>query len=63
MSLLHIFVNKNKRNLKEIDPEDIFLESTNLSNFDQDNFEGRFERLIEKKLFYFSGFNFWFFYI
>jgi penicillin-binding protein 2 len=53
MSLLHIFVNKNKRNLKEIDPEDIFLESTNLSNFDQDNFEGRFERLIEKKLFYF----------
>ncbi len=53
MSLFHIFANKNKRNTKEIDPEDIFLESTNLSNLDQDNFEGRFEKLIEKKLFYF----------
>jgi penicillin-binding protein 2 len=55
MSLFHIFVNKNKKKIKEIDPEDIFLESTNLSNFDQDNFEGRFEKLIEKKLFYLIG--------
>lgn len=44
--------NTNK-NRSEIEPEDIFLDSSNLSNLDSDSFEGRFEKNISQKSFYF----------
>jgi penicillin-binding protein 2 len=41
------------RKYKDIDPEDIFLDSTNLPGFDEHSFEGRIERPIESRTFLF----------
>lgn len=41
------------RKYRDIDPEDIFLDSTNLPGFDEHSFEGRIERPIENKTFTF----------
>ncbi len=39
---------KNKRRKTEINPEDIFIDSSNLPAFDKDQFEGRIERPIDQ---------------
>ncbi len=51
---------KRNRSLKEneIAPDEIFLDSSNLPNFDVDQFEGRFEKPITKKTVLILG---WFF--
>ncbi len=41
------------RKYRDIDPEDIFLDSTNLPGFDEHSFEGRIERPIEDQTFLF----------
>ena len=38
---------KNKRNIF-VDPDEIFLDSKNLQNFDRQQFEGRIEKPIPK---------------
>ena len=48
------------RKYKDIDPEDIFLDSTNLPGFDEHSFEGRIERPIENRTFLFIKFMFLF---
>lgn len=45
--------NKIGRKYRDIDPEDIFLDSTNLPGFDEHSFEGRIERPIENRTFLF----------
>ena len=42
-----ILKNKNKNTL--VDPDEIFLDSKNLQNFDRQQFEGRIEKPISKK--------------
>jgi penicillin-binding protein 2 len=51
---------KNKTN-SLVDPDEIFLDSKNLLNFDRQQFEGRIERPIPKKTVYFLGILFLFF--
>lgn len=49
---------KKKRNRKikySIDPDEIFLDSKNLENFDQQQFEGRIEKQIPKRTIVFLG--------
>lgn len=56
MWLNRIFVNiRRNKKIKEINPEDIFAESSNVSKFDDHNFEGRFESPIDSKMFLFLG--------
>ncbi len=41
-----------------VEPDEIFLDSKNLQNFDQQQFEGRIEKPISKKTIFFVGFFF-----
>lgn len=54
------FFNKNyfSTKYKEIDPDEIFLDSRNLSAFNRQQFEGQIEKPISKKSLYFSGLSF-----
>jgi penicillin-binding protein 2 len=45
----NIFAGKSKKSGREIDPDEIFLDSKNLPDFDRNQFEGRFEKPISKK--------------
>ena len=53
-----------KRKIKNsnpfVEPDEIFLDSKNLQNFDRQKFEGRIEKPIPKKLFYFWVFFLYF---
>jgi hypothetical protein len=40
---------RKKRIRREIDPDEIFLDSKNLPNFNTQQFEGRIEKAISKK--------------
>lgn len=40
---------KNKKRINFVEPDEIFLDSTNLENFDRQQFEGRIEKTIPKK--------------
>jgi penicillin-binding protein 2 len=44
------FFNRGKSKHKEIEPDEIFLDSSNLSNFDTDQFEGRLEKPISQPM-------------
>ncbi|MBI2099946.1 MAG: hypothetical protein HYT48_01235 [Candidatus Vogelbacteria bacterium] len=44
-----------KQNGRELDPEEIFLDSSNLPRFDVNQFEGRIEQPIKKSAFYILG--------
>src|SRR3989344_3154510 len=46
--ILKIF-KKSKKVNSEVDPDEIFLDSKNLPNFDRQQFEGRIEKPIPKK--------------
>ncbi len=50
-----IFIRKKKYRVVEIDPDEIFLDSENLPNFDRYQFEGRIEKPISKKTAIASG--------
>ena len=50
------FTRWNKRSYQDIDPDLIFLDSKNLPDFDLYQFEGRLEKPISPKSFYFFGF-------
>lgn len=50
-------VNRKRIN-KDIDPDEIFLDSKNLPNFNTQQFEGRLEKPIPKKSIYFISFSF-----
>jgi penicillin-binding protein 2 len=50
-----IFKGKNKSKGVEIEPDEIFLDSTNLPDFDRNQFEGRIEKPISKKTFAAAG--------
>ena len=43
------FFRKHKRHTSDIDPDEIFLDSKNLPNFNTQQFEGRLERAIPKR--------------
>lgn len=47
--------NRNKRNYRDISPDEIFLDSKNLPDFDLYQFEGRLERPISNDVFNFLG--------
>ncbi|MCF7833940.1 MAG: hypothetical protein K9L98_03535 [Candidatus Pacebacteria bacterium] len=47
-------IKKSKKNIG-VDPDEIFLDSQNLENFDQQQFEGRIEKAISKKTIIFLG--------
>ena len=49
---------KNKIKSNFVDPDEIFLDSKNLENFDRQQFEGRIERPISKKNINFLGISF-----
>jgi penicillin-binding protein 2 len=51
--LKNYFKKKTKQNYKPIDPDEIFLDSQNLPDFNKDQFEGRIERPIGKNIFTF----------
>jgi penicillin-binding protein 2 len=44
--------NQYKRREKDIDPDEIFIDSSNLPNFDTDQFEGRLEKSISQRSLY-----------
>jgi penicillin-binding protein 2 len=48
-----IFKKQYNRRHKDIDPDEIFLDSKNLPNFNQQQFEGRLEKAIPKSSIYF----------
>src|SRR3989339_1552833 len=56
-------ITKNKIKYKNnfVDPDEIFLDSQNLQNFDRQQFEGRIERPIPKKTILLLGILFLFF--
>ena len=54
----HDGVNKNKNTF--VEPDEIFLDSKNLQNFDRQQFEGRIEKSITKKTIYYLGMFFLF---
>jgi penicillin-binding protein 2 len=59
MSLSRIFTTrKNKNKNTEIDPEDIFMESLNVSAFSTHELEGRFEKSIQPNVFLFLAAGF-----
>ena len=45
----------NKRKILTVEPDEIFLDSKNLQNFDLQQFEGRIEKTIPKKTILFLG--------
>ena len=47
--------NKKNSRLDEIDPDEIFLDSKNLPNFNTQQFEGRLEKAIPKRSIFFLG--------
>jgi penicillin-binding protein 2 len=47
--------NKYKERSKSMDPDEIFIDSENLPNFDVDQFEGRIEKPISRRTFIFFG--------
>jgi penicillin-binding protein 2 len=47
--------NKSKLNIKDINPDEVFLDSKNVSGFEQEQFEGRIEKPITKKTFSYVG--------
>jgi len=47
--IVRLFKNKSKKKNFMVDPDEIFLDSKNLQNFDQQQFEGRLEKPISKK--------------
>lgn len=49
--LIKSFFKKNKQRYTPLDPDEIFLDSQNLPNFNTDQFEGRIERPISKSVF------------
>ncbi len=57
------FIRKNKLRNKNslVEPDEIFLDSKNLQNFDRQQFEGRIEKPIPKKTIWLLGFLFLFF--
>ncbi|MFA6338928.1 MAG: penicillin-binding transpeptidase domain-containing protein [Candidatus Paceibacterota bacterium] len=50
---LFFWKNKKKKHNKEIEPDEIFLDSSNLPHFDVNQFEGRLEKPISLRSFYF----------
>ncbi len=50
-----IFRNNRKILNREIDPDEIFLDSKNLPDFDTQQFEGRLEKPISKRIIYYLG--------
>ncbi len=56
------FLRKVKKRIgkkyRDIDPEDIFLDSTNLPGYDENSFQGRIERPIENRTFFFLKISF-----
>ena len=48
-----IFSKRKNRNYKDIAPDEIFLDSKNLPDFDIHQFEGRLEKPISRKVFTF----------
>lgn len=53
--------NKMRNNSSFVEPDEIFLDSTNLQNFDRQQFEGRIEKPIPKKTILLLGILFLFF--
>jgi penicillin-binding protein 2 len=51
---------KDVRRYKEINPEEIFIDSSNLPEFDKDQFEGQIEKPISKNSIRVAGFIFLF---
>lgn len=49
-SFLNKFKKRNRYHDQEIDPDEIFLDSTNLPDFNRDQFEGRLERPLSRKV-------------
>lgn len=56
-----IFRKNSKRGSNFVEPDEIFLDSTNLANFDRQQFEGRIEKAIPKKTILALGVAFLFF--
>ena len=46
-------INKYEKRIKDIDPDEIFIDSENLPKFDTDQFEGRLEKPISINTFFF----------
>lgn len=46
---------KNRKKSQDIDPDEIFLDSANIPDFDKDQFEGRIERAIGSKTIFVVG--------
>jgi len=55
---LPFFNSRRKTNYAEIDPDEILMDSSNVSHFDRDQFEGRMERPISKPVLYSTLFFF-----
>ncbi len=55
-SLKNLFRRRNLKANRDIDPDEIFLDSQNLPEFDTDQFEGRIEQPISKSVFTFTVF-------
>ncbi len=49
------FLRRRKRTQTEIDPDEILLEAQNPADFDRDRFEGRIERPLTRRSFYYVG--------
>lgn len=56
-----IFKKNNKREGSVVEPDEIFLDSQNLENFDRQQFEGRIEKTIPKRTIFTLGILFLFF--
>ncbi|MDP9249557.1 MAG: penicillin-binding transpeptidase domain-containing protein [bacterium] len=56
-----IFRKNNRRGNTFVEPDEIFLDSKNLANFDRQQFEGRIEKTIPKKTIFALGILFLFF--
>ncbi len=52
------FFKKNKLRNANVEPDEIFLDSKNLPNFDLQQFEGRIEKTISKRTIFILGFFF-----
>ncbi len=49
---------RSKKRYEALDPDEIFLDSSNLPDFDNDQFEGRIEKPIRRRTIYFLVFIF-----
>src|SRR3989344_7441761 len=56
-----IFKKNKRRGNTFVEPDEIFLDSTNLANFDRQQFEGRIEKTIPKNTIFALGILFLFF--